>query len=561
LELDQRKAALERKVQRGRDEERQKLLGDFAYFFREAWSWVEPARLLWNWHHQLLCDYLQALQSGKLFRDLIVNIPPGTTKSLCASVIWPAWCFAKNPSERMLFASYDSDIVAGQSSKCRELVLSDWYQEFFGDRVQIDLKANRNDFWHTTEGGFRMSRSYYTSVTGRHPTLIAYDDLNGAGDTKKKLEMANDWNDQNVSSRGLGKTLNRRRLNLQQRIADMDITAHLMKFGTWASLVLPAEYEPGRMRDIGLGTDPRTKDGELLWPEMFGREEMEGQKRTLGENWWGQYQQRPVAPGGRVFKIDRLHYEPIEAVPWDQFTRIKRAWDKASTFGGGCYTAGILMGLVDHGNSKCEIWILDSVRGQWGSDEVEEQLTLYSMLDEKKFGTDKYETVFEQEPGASGVQAARETIRRNRGYRVRAVKATRKKLINYKGLADSVAFREVHVVESEWTSDLVTELQLVPKGEYVDQCDSAALAYNELINPSMFDLPEADERHEVPVEPCKNQLCDRRAIRDDGYCCNCCKQAAGEGESLLAGQHEPICMSQHNTLYAKGEWEPNAEIG
>ena len=77
-----------------------------------------------------------------------------------------------------------------------------------------------------------------------------------------------------------------------------------------------------------------------------------------------------------------------------------------------------------------KIYILDAVRGQWDVNEVEDRIALHCRMDTnrfKKMDRVHYETVFEQEPGI-GVQAARETLRRNRGKMIRAIKASAKKI-------------------------------------------------------------------------------------------------------------------------------------
>jgi hypothetical protein len=82
-----------------------------AEFVRQAWSIVEPtAPLLWNWHLDVLCEYLEAVTSGELLR-LIVNLPPRSGKSLLGSVLWPAWVWTKQPAMRWLCGSYSASLA------------------------------------------------------------------------------------------------------------------------------------------------------------------------------------------------------------------------------------------------------------------------------------------------------------------------------------------------------------------------------------------------------------------------------------------------------------------
>src|SRR5215469_2096568 len=79
-------------------------------FVKQAWPLVEPATaILWNWHLDLICEYLEAVTDGDLTR-LIINLPPRSGKSLLASVLWPAWVWCKRPESRWLSASYSAKL-------------------------------------------------------------------------------------------------------------------------------------------------------------------------------------------------------------------------------------------------------------------------------------------------------------------------------------------------------------------------------------------------------------------------------------------------------------------
>ena len=49
----------------------------FAEFVRQAWHLVEQTKpLRWNWHFDVLCEYLEALAADKDMTRLIINMPP-----------------------------------------------------------------------------------------------------------------------------------------------------------------------------------------------------------------------------------------------------------------------------------------------------------------------------------------------------------------------------------------------------------------------------------------------------------------------------------------------------
>jgi len=76
-----------------------------AQFLRSSWHIIEPGTpLIWNWHIDTVCGYLEAFSRGEITR-LIINIPPGTLKSIIVSVAFPAWEWISRPEERYLSIS------------------------------------------------------------------------------------------------------------------------------------------------------------------------------------------------------------------------------------------------------------------------------------------------------------------------------------------------------------------------------------------------------------------------------------------------------------------------
>ena len=77
-------------------------------FIREAWHVVEPnSTYIHGWHLDAIAEHLEAITDGRINR-LLINVPPGTMKSLLTSVLWPAWEWGPKgrPSLRYLTSSY-----------------------------------------------------------------------------------------------------------------------------------------------------------------------------------------------------------------------------------------------------------------------------------------------------------------------------------------------------------------------------------------------------------------------------------------------------------------------
>lgn len=102
------------------ERDRRKAKGSFAEFVKMAWLELEPETpLVWNWHMQVVCDHLQALVEGKflelgLRNRLVINVPPGTSKSPLVSVLLQAWEWgpAGRPGMRYLSTAYNDGPVS-----------------------------------------------------------------------------------------------------------------------------------------------------------------------------------------------------------------------------------------------------------------------------------------------------------------------------------------------------------------------------------------------------------------------------------------------------------------
>jgi hypothetical protein len=68
-------------------------------------------------------------------------------------------------------------------------------------------------------------------------------------------------------------------------------------------LCLPEEFEVDRACKTSIWEDPRTTEGQLLWPAKIRPPEIAALQSKLGSYAYaGQYQQRPSPSGGGIFK-------------------------------------------------------------------------------------------------------------------------------------------------------------------------------------------------------------------------------------------------------------------
>lgn len=306
--------------------------GGLYEFFKLAWSQIESVPFLENWHIEVMCEHLEAVSRGEVL-DLVVNVPPGSSKTLLTSVVWPAWHWATvDAGARFLVASHDGALTLESGRKCQELVTSEWYAERWGDKVLVAKDAAAGDFF-TGAGGRRFATSTAGKLIGRHFDFAIVDDpvkphaLGPSVVDPAALEGANRWFRETLPSRArvpakFAKVL------IMQRIHEDDPTAGALERGA-VHLRLPARYEKDHPCVTGIGSwggDPRTEEGELLWPERLTERVLEALEATMLRAYAAQYQQRPTPAGGAIFKRDWFHRWGV--LP-DRFDQIVQSWDCA----------------------------------------------------------------------------------------------------------------------------------------------------------------------------------------------------------------------------------------
>lgn len=292
-----------------------------AEFVRRAWSQVEPAALQWNWHLDAMAEHVSwALQldvprAERVARDLVINVPPGMSKSLVASVLAPAWAWTLDPTYRWICASYAPDVVLRDARKSRTLVQSDWYAARWpAVRIPDDASASKAvSSFYTTAGGMRYSTTVRGSVTGQHGDAHLIDDpldpQGAAAVSGVELDATLEWWNGTMPTRfrDLRRPI---RVLIMQRVHARDLAAEMKRQGATV-LCLPMEFErthPDRWR-----RDPRATDGELLDPARVDAAAVADLKVRLGPlGYAAQEQQRPVPAGGFIFKPEYFRHEWTE---------------------------------------------------------------------------------------------------------------------------------------------------------------------------------------------------------------------------------------------------------
>lgn len=345
--------------------------GGLSEFVKLSWPLIEASKLHWNWHIGAICEHMQAVIDGEI-NNLVINVPPGSSKSTTVSVLAPAYSWAIKPYFRWIAASYSSQLSTRDARRMRDVVSSEWFRERWPKGHATDLQRILR--FMNNSGGERLSTSVGSVATGFHGHGHICDDPLKPADVQEarttslraKLESVLEWWNTTMSSRAVDlATL--RRVIIMQRLHELDLAGQMIERG-YEPLILPMEYNP----KIQIEADPRTEPGELLDPVRFPRDAVERLKEDLGpEGAAAQLDQSPVPPGGGLFKeeyfakrwtYDSLPNDLILIQSWD--LRFK---DDAER---GSFVVGQVWGYQAQ---SPDMYLLEQVRGRWSYAETREK--------------------------------------------------------------------------------------------------------------------------------------------------------------------------------------------
>ena len=287
-------------------------------FIRQAWHVIEPGQeYVHNWHVDFICEHLEAITDGETLEDgspynrLLINVPPGTSKSTVVNIFWPAWEWGpcNMPHMRYICAAHQQGLAIRDSTKMRRLVTSDWYQARWGDRVTLTGDQNQKTKFENTATGFREAAAA-GSITGSRGDRVLIDDpLSVEGANSDALRASTlEWFTEAVPSR-LNNPKTSAIVVIMQRLHEEDVSGIILDrkgfAGTYDHVCLPMRFEAWRKGvPTKLGyVDPRTEDGELLFPSRFPAsvvDDLEGKMGPYATA--GQHQQTPTPRGGGIIK-------------------------------------------------------------------------------------------------------------------------------------------------------------------------------------------------------------------------------------------------------------------
>lgn len=388
-------------------------------FVELMWPILDPGQpFVRTWVQEAICAHLEAISDGRL-TNLLINVPPGFTKSRIVNVMWPAWEWGprNRPDLRYMAWSYDARLSEDQNDDCRKVIKSDVYQRFWGDRFEVLGNSDAKSYYKNNKGGWRRSSSVGGAGTGYRADRLIFDDPHAVkdADSQAALKEATRWFARTLPTRvrnasgevrvrvpfwvravhGLGLEEDpdddrpvsaSATIGVMQRIHLHDIAGVILKnlaaLG-YEVLLIEMRYKgaahPARKletwRPSSIGwADPRSVLGELADPIRFPEDavtRMEAQLMLEGgsDAIAAQLDQWPLEVSGSWFKVEWLPViEPHEVPP--SVSVGKRGFDfAASAAKKADQTADARVGR-DASSRKFYLWDTHAIRGGPGDVEA-----------------------------------------------------------------------------------------------------------------------------------------------------------------------------------------------
>lgn len=434
-----------------------------------------------NFHVKYLCDLYQneverIIRKEEKTKDIIVNIPPRTSKSLITSVCLNAWTWIREPSLPFITVSFDEELTLINSQLCKDIIKSDEYQELFGNIFQIRKDVDSKGYYMNDKGGFRISKTNGSNITGHKGTLIIADDLMNPKTAESEVyrKSALSYYEQALFNRLTPVNLGVR-IIIMQRLHEEDLTGMLLKKNpsNYFHVCLPAE-ESSLITPIELKNN---YTNGLLDPKRLSKKILNGFKDTLGSRGYaGQYEQTPSPEEGGIIKgewfdiIDPLLIQrdvvnsPIDFIIDPAYTE-KTSNDPTAIL--ACYK--------NHANNF--LYVLDCQEVWMEFPNLIKHIVSYT----SKYQYNSYSRIY-VEPKASGLSIVQE-LRAKTNLNVIELPTTDKdKITRAHSITPTLESKRVKLVKGNYIDNFINQLKVFPNGKHDDMVDCLIYGVQNMMN-------------------------------------------------------------------------------
>lgn len=457
------------------------------YFVQTFWDVIIKEKPVFNWHIPYLCEELERLSESIIRRqpkpyDLLINIPPGTTKSTIVTIMWPVWLWTNDPSIRVITNSYSGGLSMEHATKSKDIILSEKFQMLFPN-VQIRRDKSGKQNYENTETGYRYATSTGATITGFHAHVIINDDPQNPKQAESdQLRIQANEHTKTLSSRKVDKA-NTPVVTIMQRLHEEDVTGYLLKRKgeNIRHICLPAEdcddVKPAELRANYI-------DG-LLDPVRLSRAVLEEAMIDLGSRGYaGQYMQTPTADGGNIIKE-----EWFKRISWADF-RALRFREPVHFFLDSAYeerkqkSDNDPSGIIATCKIGNNLYVMNAKK-VW-----KDFPSLLTFLPEYLYANDyTSESTLRIEPKANGKSIVQQLIATTDLNVVETPSPKDSKATRLKAVSPKIECGRVWIVDGDWNEEFIDEVCGFPAKAHDEYVDILGYAIDYHLNDS-FEVPD-----------------------------------------------------------------------
>lgn len=430
-------------------------------------------------HVDLLCRLYQdeierIIRREEKEEDLIVNIPPRSSKSLITSVFLLPWMWINDPTLTMISVSFDEDLSLLNAQYSKDLIQSTEFQELFANSFQIRKDANSKGYFMNTKGGFRLSKTTGSNITGHKGVVIVVDDPQNPKTAESKIsrQATVDYYTRALYNRLTPVNLGVR-IIIMQRLHEEDLTGYLLKHNKedYKHICLPAtisdKVHPPELKSF------YSEEG-LLDPIRLSKKTLDGFRRTLGERGYsGQYDQSPAPLEGGIWKKDWFNtINPLFLRRNDQNEPIHFYIDGAYTE----KTENDPTGLLACFKQNNSLYIVDFTEVWMDFPSLVKYIQEYVM----RFGYSQSSRII-IEPKASGLSIVQQLRSQTQLNVIEGVPPKDDKITRANSVAPIIESKRVNLVDGSYVRNYIEKVSTFPNATHDEAVDLTVMAINDLL--------------------------------------------------------------------------------
>ena len=299
------------------------MLNDPLAYARYFFNVRDSMEFVVNPHHIIMADTLQKVVDGEITR-LIINVPPGYTKTELAVIFFMSRGLAINPGAKFIHTTYSDELALENSQKTKDIVESPEFQKLFRARIRMDSNSKKK--WYTKRNGGVYATASGGPITGFRAGKFQKG-FQGAfiiDDAIKPDDAFSETVRNKINNRFMNTFMSRLAVKkrtpmilIMQRIHEDDPTGYLLQGGTgekWHHLLLPSPIPPGNILDWypkeythGIPIEYDLPEG-ALWTFKHDDADMDEMDKADPYTTASQYHQSPSPKGGAIFKDEMWKY-------------------------------------------------------------------------------------------------------------------------------------------------------------------------------------------------------------------------------------------------------------